>query len=585
MSLNQNPFLTNGNYQKVVGFLRQQYATRMGVPAIPERVDTRLQKTVQHYMTEVAKVSGGQKPVQTMNQEVVRETTVSMDSWLKRQEAPPSSSIKRPPLVSTAPLSRPIPATPSYEDVNALFSMEKQSATSFLAPDIQYPARVQEEEEDPVVLMKRAHKLREEELMRSVSTAPRMEIKEIPADATMNPTPQTVPPPIRTTPLPQDYIIPQEPIVKYLEKEYNVFITSSDRDWYRNRSENRYNFSVLFNAGNRSGFGMSPSVQERFRNVQRIEFVKALLPTESLVSLVRVTEGPIFNAARVLNVLSLPFVGVRIAELNNNGFSTNPREDNTFAIVQYDATWNSSLSTDSSKPAKSCVGYTAFIPKFLKCQRVYEPTPLAGLQKMSLRIERHDGSVLGSDSDVQSIQRICLSSNVSAIGTSGSVYELGDNGYSFVQTAQYFPAAAFGEGDTLSIQGYIVDPASPTPAPTTKLDFENYINAPGGLYVVAIAHVNGAGVIVDGANEFGYANILILRSRYDDPATGSVSRSGAALFGGSPGEEAALATQINGQAPTTAIAALINLSRQTHFVLRIVTRDLDSGSNIRPDNV
>ncbi len=563
----------------------------MGIPAIPERVDTRLQKTVQHYMTEVAKASGTQKPVQTLNQEVLRETTASMDTWLKRQEAaPPPVAVKRQPLVSTAPLSRPAPppVTPSYDDVNALFAQEKQSNMSFLSPDIQYPSRVQEEEEDPIVLMKRAHKIREEELMRSANGTPRMEIKEIPSDATVDPTPQTAPPPIRTTPLPQDYIIPQEPIVKYREKEYNVFITSSDRDWYRNRSENRYNFSVLFNPGNRTGFGMSPSVQERFRNIQRIEFVKALLPTESLVNLVRVTEGeggPIFNAARVLNVLSLPFVGIRIAELNNNGFSTNPREDNTFAIVQYDATWNSSLSTDSTKPAKSCVGYTAFIPKFLKCQRVYEPTPLAGLQKMSIRIERHDGSVLANDSDVQSIQRICLSSNVSGIGTTGSVYELGDNGYIFVQTAQYFPASAFCEGDALSIQGYVVDPASPTPAATTKLDFENYINAPGGLYIVAIAYVNAGGAIVDGANEFGYANILILRSRYDDPATGSTGRTGAALFGGSGAEETALATQINGQGSTASIAALINLNRQTHFVLRIVTRDLDSGSNIRPDNV
>jgi hypothetical protein len=32
-------------------------------------------------------------------------------------------------------------------------------------------------------------------------------------------------------------------------------------------------------------------------------------------------------------------------------------------------------------------------------------------------------------------------------------------------------------------------------------------------------------------------------------------------------------------------AALLNTSRQTHMVLRVITRDMDSGSNIRPDNV
>ena len=57
MSLNQSAFLSNGNYQTLVGFLRKQYAGRMGTPTIPERMEGRIQKTVQHFMTEVAKDS------------------------------------------------------------------------------------------------------------------------------------------------------------------------------------------------------------------------------------------------------------------------------------------------------------------------------------------------------------------------------------------------------------------------------------------------------------------------------------------------------------------------------------------------
>jgi hypothetical protein len=101
--------------------------------------------------------------------------------------------------------------------------------------------------------------------------------------------------------------------------------------------------------------------------------------------------------------------------------------------------------------------------------------------------------------------------------------------------------------------------------------------------VVATAFVNTAtGSIEDGANTVGYSNILILRSRFDNPTTGSVARQ---YFGGSSTEESALAAQINTQPSVTSVAAFINLSRQTHLVLRVITRDFDATSNIRPDNV
>jgi hypothetical protein len=378
--------------------------------------------------------------------------------------------------------------------------------------------------------------------------------------------------------------------VKYRETEHNIFLTSSDRDWFRNRTENRYNFSVSFNPGNRTGYGFSPAVQERFRNIERIEFVKALLPTESLTALVRnggTQSSPAYNADRVVNVFSLPFVGVRIAELNNNGFSTNPREDNTFAIVQYDATWNSASSTTTTNPAKYTAGYTTYIPKFLKCQRVYEPTPLAGLQKMTFRVERHDGSLLSNDSDVQAIQRICLSTATTdptyptkGIATANnSIYAPvpDDNNYIFIQTAAYFPYSAFTEGDLINIQGYTVAAG----AGAAGVDFENYINQPGSLYVVGVANV-ASGALTDGPNQVGYCNVIIVRSRYDDPTTGSTART---YFGGTSGAEATLEGVIRDQASTAATAAVINLSRQTHLVLRVITRDMDSASNIRPDNV
>ncbi len=604
MSLNQNPFLTNTNYQKVVGFLRQHYASRMGSHSVPERTDGRIQRTVQHFMTEVAKMQGTNKPLNLLNQEVIRESSKSIDTWLSKQEPmirqpPPMAAIPPPVLpktvtASTANVARPrVSATATglpqsnYEDISALFAV----------PDVKWPTTVEDEEEDPVVLMKKAQMLRESEMQR---TPPHMEVQDnLPANS-VDPTPQSQPPPIRTTPLPQDYIIPQEPVVKYRETEYNIFITSSDRDWFRNRTENRYNFSVSFNPGNRTGYGYSPAIQERFRNIERIEFVKLLAPTESLTPLIRSTANSAgiltLNADRVVNVLSLPFAGVRIAELNNNGFSTNPREDNTFAMVQYDATWSSAQALNIAAPASTAaartnVGYTALIPKFLKAQRVYEPTPLAGLQKMSFRVERHDGSVLSNDSDVFSITRICLSSNIYNAGvgiaaTDNTNYAGSDNEYIYIQTDSYFPYSAVAEGDLINVQGYVAAATgTSTPAQATLTDFETYINTPGSLHVVAIAYVSGSGAgstLTEGANAQGYANVIIVRSRFVDPTTGGVGRS---YFGGSSTQEGLLEQRIRDQASTSSAAALINLSRQTHFVLRVITRDMDSATNIRPDNV
>lgn len=606
MSLNQSAFLSNANYQNVVGFLRKHYAGRMGSNSIPERMDSRIQKTVQHFMTEVAKVHGTGRPVGALDQEVVKAATTSLDEWLRRQDAPEAPTLIRPsPMAALAPqvipkantvsaaaYSRPrvpatptgVPTPPAYEDAAMSALFDRRMPASALEA---WPAPIEEEEEDPVLLMKKAQKAREAEML--VGKGPHMEVAEM-ATTSVDPTPQSQPPPIRTAPLPQDFIIPQEPVVKYRNTEYNIFLTSSDRDWFRNRTENRYNFSVTFNPGNRTGYGYSPSVQERFRNVERIEFVKAIVPTESLVQLIRstATAAGTLNADRVVNILSLPFAGIRIAELNNNGFSTNPREDNTFALVQYDAVWNSNTAVNqaSTSPAGalSAVGYTAMIPKFLKCQKVYEPTPLAGLQKMTFRMERHDGALLSNDADVFAIRRILLSSNITGVFTGDTTnYGGTDNQYIYIQTDAHFPGSAVSEGDLMNIQGYAVAATgTSTPSETTRLDFENYINAPDALNVVAIAYVNAAGALTAGVNAAGYANVIIVRSRFEDPATGSVARS---YFGGSSTEEGFLELRIRDQPTTAGTAALINLSRQTHFVLRVVTRDMDSASNIRPDNV
>jgi len=613
-----NPFLNGSNYESIVGFLQQKYQTQLKSP-ISERLDTRIQKTVQHYMTEVARAQQGKRPapsVAALNRDVVREVTASVETWMKKQD--------------TAPVTTTLGAFVKPDDYNRLFEDTQQRYESMMSdrtppampvppmPDFLATGKgsVSEKLEDPVTLMQRAQKQREDQAKAlgaqsgtkapavavppsgrsgSVfgSSGPKLDIRE---ESTSLVPPQAEPPPPLLAPRPQEYIIPQEDVVKYRETEHNIFITSADRDWLRNTTENRYNFSVLFNTGTKkTGFSYNTAIQERFRNIQRIEFVKAIVPIESYTALVRKTGVSTFDTGRVVNVFSLPFAAVRIAELNNNGFSTNPMEDNTFAIVQYDTTWSSDLTSPAAYSTSANVnlpatksGYAGLIPKFLKSQKVYTPAPLATLQRLSIRLERHNQELLSDAGDVLAVDRMALGRSVALFGNTGSAYTNytdATGSYIFVRTAQYFLYSAVGEGDIVTFQGITIPTTGgggTVPNPQTFQDFQTFINAE--QYVIAIGVTDGTNITLN-ANAAGYANCVILRSRFDDPTTGSVGRT-ASYFGGSNAQEAALATWMDDSGVANLSGgAFLNTSRQTHIVLRVITRDMDSASNIRPDNV
>jgi hypothetical protein len=603
-----NTFLNGPNFQKITGFLRDRYSKNMG-GKVPEKMEARLQKVVKHYMEEVSRIQGS-KPVATLTQEVLKESMRSMEDWIKTQ------ATSLPSAITT------VGAFPKVEDdYSRLFADTGSNYERLMSerapPPVATPAvpdfrtssdMIEASSEDPVLLMQRLQKQREEQARAMgiqpavpaavgsgpapVTAPPRLEIREDPVPSASRPTPTQaeLPPPL-LAPRPQEYIIPQEDIVKYQETEYNIFITSADRDWLRNTGENRYNFSVNFNTGTkRTGYPFSPAVQNRFRNIQRVEFVKVIVPIESLTTLVKVVSGPTYDTTRVVNVFGLPFTAVRIAELNNNGFSTNPEEDNSFAIVQYDTTWSSDLvspAVQGTSPAAVLTksGYTGMIPKFLKCQKVYTPTPLGSLNRLTIRMERHNGTLLSEDSDVLALKSICMSGNFTRIGTDATVYDIDsaglENSYIFLQTSSYFPYSAVGEGDTIQIAGY-----APVATTDAALDFAGWINADAGHYVVATAFVSSGGALTDGRNNAGYCNVIVVRTRFADPATGLVARTGA-YFGGSLAAENTLAAALDDPAaqPVLSGCALLNQSRQTHFVLRVITRDMDSAANIRPDNV
>jgi hypothetical protein len=323
----------------------------------------------------------------------------------------------------------------------------------------------------------------------------------------------------------QQMMITREPsTIEYKESELNLFVYSGDRDWASTSStETRYNFSVAFNPNNTAtGLRLTPASTAKFRNIVRIELVKAIMPGESLDNVVtRTFNGTSFayDSPYNMNILSFPYIQVRIPELDTNTYGTNLGLNASFGVLQYDANWVYDTSNDMAR------GYFAMIPKFLKCQKVYSPTPLTTLQRLSFRFERPDGSLLSAVSDTLDIAEIRSSKEFVATaampyGYDSSVENGSSAAYYFLKTKTYFNTYTVSKGDRILMQNFLWNNAPVfLPALNQLTDLTNYLSSSSGFIVVDTGcFVDGA--LTLGANKQGYCNCLVVRGKYEDPTTG-----------------------------------------------------------------
>lgn len=447
--------------------------------------------------------------------------------------------------------------------------------------------------------------------------------------------------------LPQDVLRAQDDIVAYKELEHNLYVYSADRDWVNNTVENRYNFSVGFDpANNRSGFGYNTATNVKFKNIVRIEFVKAIMPTESF-DVITTSSSTAGTPTPGLNtsIFSFPYLQVRIPELNVNGYGTNDGINNAFAAISYDAYWTS----DSNALNR---GYARMIPKFLKCQKVYYPTPLATLQRLTFEIQRPDGTLVSSSSDSLTISMVLMPNNSATTtnyrATGSATYE-----WIWLQTSTWFSQFLVSQGDRIVLKAVNFNSTLLTYAGVP--DLINYLTQPQGILVSAIGRSTGAiDGYLDGGNTAGYANSIIIRNSFQDPtlglttinpwvtnyvatlatflnASGTVSISPVAggsvtLTGLSSGLPYTAGMQVFVTGATTAnnftgtvtsyssttmvvgsianingtfgsavytvraglipsAGRLINMNHQIQIIMRVITREMDSAAKLRPDNL
>ena len=387
----------------------------------------------------------------------------------------------------------------------------------------------------------------------------------------------------------QQMIITREPeSMAYKEREVNLFVYSADRDWV-NSSESRYNFSVNFDPSNVAlASRLTPSTSIKFRNVVRIELVKAIMPGEGLDLLVTKTATAAYDSSLNMNILSFPYIQVRIPELDTNIYGTNQSLDASFGVLQYDANWVSDSGNTVDR------GYFAMIPKFLKCQRVYSPTPLATLQKLSFQFQRPDGSLLSTVSDTLDITQIYPSNALDAGRfsiTGGSVYQYDSTGadvsgsaYYWLKTSTYFNRWSVSKGDRILVKNlaWSAVPAAGTNTVKQLPDVINTLQATGGLLVVDTGVIAGT-VFTNSYNKQGYANAIIVRGAFLDPTlTGA---TGAASPGGIVDDYTTGNVSRYLTTTTLTTGRLLNLSHQVQVCMRVILREMDSTGILRPDNL
>ena len=686
-------FFSDQNEAMLNGMLVKNFQQRLG-SQLNEKQISRLERGLEHYMSEVFQANAS-LPVQTLNKEVLAATASDFSDYLQRQDA-----------VAQAPANTFQETSQRYDQIQAdrQRSMEPPRPS---IPDYVQPLIIKEDDSiSALSLFEEAKKRRnmetsaqaEEQLAKRSAAAQQplyLEVaqerpdpramfdkpldmvlagtqqRELPGRGDGNYTLARPGPGIASRgTLQQDIIIKQEDIQSYKETEYNLSVYSADRSWELdvNNVESRFNFSVNLNSTSSGlGINMQPKAANRFKNIVRIEFVKAIVPIEATDMVVRkigsfqspdlvqalvnaqaiaitsvnaensgasypaskfaasnlqlsrdvrtlLTPGDIkYDSTYLKSVYSYPFITLNISELDTNTYGTSLSMDNAFGILQYDSNWTD--NTDS-------LGFTSLIPKHMKCQRIYAPTPLSTLNKLSIRLQQPNGNLLNTMSDTLDISGIFLSRDDSIreyfngqMDLSGTVYSDVDIGeYIWIDCKKWFSRYQFAVGDRIQIKN--LSSIRPTKAIKDLMDF---LQSEDGLSIAGIAYsrkikpqeyqydnriddipiypgpadpatlqlTNGiknqpaSSVLVDGPNSAGYARYLIVRGKFEDPTTGSTSVS---CYGGAINNLVVSTDMLSG--PTKIIPGkLINVSRQTQLIFRVITREYDSTSIVRPDNL
>lgn len=594
-------FFSSQNESMLYGILSKNFQQRLG-SNLNEKQSSRLERALEHYMSEVFQVNIG-VPVQTLNKEVLAATASDFNDYIQRQEALASATPQMFQETSQRfdqlqqdrqrTLEAPRPVVPEY--VQSIQIKEDDSVSALtMFEEAKKRRNMEMNSQADTQAAKRASSALQPLYLESQTERPDPRAMfERPLDlvlaaqpsglADVNPTiarPGVGSIAANRGTLQQDMLIKQQDVQSYKETEYNLSIYSADRKWEVNTSENRYNFSVNLYSGNpTNGVTIMPKATARFRNIVRVEFIKAILPIENTDVIIRKTAVSTYDSTYLKDIFGFPFITLNVDELDTNNYGTSNSMDNAFGILQYDANW-----TDNT----NSMGFTSMIPKHMKCQRIYSPTPLSTLNKLTIRLQQPNGQLINSSADTFNIGGIFLSITADvatytgvAAGTPTTTAPYTDSTgeYIWIDCQQWFSKYQIAAGDRILIRNLAI--TNPTPAQSALMTF---LMNPNGISVVDTAYNTSTTLLAEGSNTAGYSRFILVRSQFNDPTRGLTT---VLPFGGAA-DNTALSTYLKTANIASGIftsGRIINLSHQTQLIFRIVTREYDSAALVRPDNL
>jgi hypothetical protein len=148
----------------------------------------------------------------------------------------------------------------------------------------------------------------------------------------------------------------------------------------------------------------------------------------------------------------------------------------------------------------------------------------------------------------------------------------------WIATSTYFSKFMFTQGDRIIFKNIAFN-ATLTAVGANATSLATFLTRAEGHLISDIGIVTGGAspTYVDGANRLGYANGIIIRNSFPDPSTGTVTLDS---WASSLGANATFSSN-----PSTTAGRLINMNRQIQIIMRVITREMDSASKLRPDNL
>jgi hypothetical protein len=197
---------------------------------------------------------------------------------------------------------------------------------------------------------------------------------------------------------------------------------------------------------------------------------------------------------------------------------------------------------------------------------------------MSFQLLNPEEQILSKTPDSVAIKQVLRGDDISG---NSSCYA-GDNEYLFLRTTEYFPIWSFSQTDRIKVGGLVfADASSATQATGNALI--SWLQRDEGHIVVGIANSVVATPLepIAGGNECGYANFIIIRNRM----TTNTATGVCALDPFSSDDNTFFANSFTPYPVGYEGAGVLNLSRQVQLVLRVITREYDPTTNVRPDNI